>query len=163
MKLGLAVNNLGPSQLTYYLVKNANAALAANPTLDIAAFFETPVAPALAANFATMPMYEAWGYDGVLIATTFETARKSQACMSPAARLFYVWDLEWVRPHARRSYREWASVYRDLSLSLLVRSEEHARVVERCWNRPVLAVVDDVNIDQILEVCRERLSLFSQR
>lgn len=154
MKFGIALNNLGPSQLTYYLVRNANASLLADPRLDLTVFFEQAVPPALAANFAAMPMYEAWGYDSLLVATSFETARKAQACLSPTGRFFYVWDLEWTRPFCRRSYREWAAVYRDPSLSLLARSAEHARVIEQSWNRPVLGVVDDMNINQLLEFLR---------
>lgn len=151
MKLGIAVKDLGPSQLGYYLTRNVNAALLANPILDITAFFENQVPPALAANFATMPMYEAWGFAGNIVATTFLTAQKAQKCQAPARKFFYVWDIEWARFHTRRSYEEWSSVYRDPALSLLARSAEHKALIESCWNRPVVAVVDDMNINQLLE------------
>lgn len=153
-RIGLAVPNLGPSQPTYYLVRNANAALLTDPTLDITAFVEAQVPPSLAANFATMPMYEAWGYSGVLVATTFSTARTALRCLGPRATFLYAWDLEWLRPHLARPYREWASVYRDPQLHLLARSAEHALALERAWNRPVVGVVDDFDIARLLEAVR---------
>lgn len=154
MKLGIILPDLGPSQLTYYLVRNANALLLAEPTCDVVAFFENQVPIALPANFACMPVYEAWGYNGMLVATTFRTAQKAQKCPSPRRKLYYVWDVEWLRPRtpAPPSYREWAKVYRDPTLALLARSAEHATLIEQCWNRPVAGVVDNLNLTQLLEV-----------
>jgi hypothetical protein len=137
MKIGIALDNLGPSQLNYYLVKNGNEAVLNKPTLDITAFVNTSAVISLPANFAAMPMYEAWGYNGVLIATTFITAQKAQKCLAPQKKFFYVWDLEWLRPSIQKvdfNYRVGASVYCDPLMPLIARSAEHARVLEECWN-----------------------------
>ncbi len=150
MKLGIAIGNLGPSQLNYFLVRHANTLLSQRPEMDITAFFESQVSHPLPANFASMPIYEAWGYEGAVVATTFTTAQKLLDCPSPRGRFFYVWDLEWVRPFNRRTYREWAAVYRNESLTLLARSAEHQKVISECWNRPVAGLVDDMNLEQLM-------------
>lgn len=152
MRLGITVPDLGASQLGYYLVRNANSLLRSDPTADITAFFEAQAPQPLPANFALMPLYEAYGYAAPVVATTFAAARRLAGFPGPTRRLFYVWDLEWTRRHLLRPYREWASVYRDPSLTLVARGEEHARVISLCWNRPVAAVVPDVDLGRLLEV-----------
>lgn len=144
------MNNLGPSQLNYYLVRNANAILLKNPTLDITTFFNTTGPAALPANFASMPMYEAWGYNGIMVATTVITAQKLQQCLAPQKRFFYVWDLEWLRPKETQLYDMWASVYRDPNMPLIARSDEHARIIEECWGRPPYGIIDDMNMQDLL-------------
>ena len=151
-KLGIAVNNLGASQLNYFLVKNANSILLREPLLDVTAFIENQVPACLPANFAVMPMYEAWGYDGVVVATSFTTAQKLLAFPCPAKKFFYVWDLEWVRPFCRRTYREWASVYRDPRLQLITRGPDHTKVIREAWGRDTCREVPDCDLAQLLEV-----------
>lgn len=150
MKLGVMVSDLGASQLSYNLIRRVNARLAGKGGLDVIAFYEAPVNPCLPMNFSRMPAYEAWGYNGAVVATTFSTARKLQGFPSPKVRAFYLWDLEWVRGRNRLSHAEWAAVYRDPSLSLLVRNRDHADLVEQCWNRPVAGIVDDFDLEAIL-------------
>lgn len=150
MRLGIALNNLGASQLSYFLVKNANRHLRDNPQDDITAFIERHVANPLPGNFACMPTHEMWGYDAPVIATSFESARKLQACVCPVRKLFYVWDVEWVRDHLRRPYREWAAVYQDPSLSLIARGPDHAVLLQQLWGRTVLGMVEDFRIDALL-------------
>ena len=152
MKLGFALNNLGGSQLNFFLIKTANAALRTNPLLDVTAFFENHVQTCLPANFSIMPVYEAWGYTGSIIATSFTTAQKLAGFPSPKKRFFYVWDLEWTRRFNRRTYSEWAAVYGDPTLPLIARGKDHARAIEDAWNRPVTAIVEDCNVGQLLEV-----------
>lgn len=155
MKLGIALKDLGPSQLSYHLVHQANAMLAQHPTLDIVAFVEGQSPSPLSANFAQMPIYEAWGYGGDVIATNFTTAAKLLDFPCPKRRFFYVWDLEWVRPFHRRMYGEWEKVYRCPHLKLIARSAEHASVIERCWNRPVWAVLEDLNLERFIGWMKE--------
>lgn len=150
MRLGIAVSDLGPSQLNYFLVRNVNQLLAKDPTADVTVFFENQVANPLPANFALMPMYEMWGFNGVAIATTFNTARKLQSFPAPSHRLFYVWDVEWTRHSDRRTYDENRVVYGDYGLSLLARSESHAKLISECWNRPVEAVIENLDIVKLI-------------
>lgn len=150
MRLGILVHDLNASQLAYFLIRNANALLAAGTDTDVTVFFEDPSPPCLPANFACMPAYECWGFTGTAVATTFETARKLQNCPGPRKRAFYVWDLEWHRPHARRTFDDWASVYREASLPLVARGPDHAAAISAAWNRPVLASVEDADLARLI-------------
>ncbi len=151
-KLGIAVNNLGGSQLNYFLIKNANSLLLNDPLLDITVFFENQGPTCLAVNFPIMPIYEAWSFAGPVVATTFTTAEKLLSFPSPTTKLFYVWDLEWTRHTQRRSYREWASVYGNTLLTLISRGADHMQVIEKAWNRDVMATNENCDLSAILEM-----------
>ncbi len=149
MKVGVAVTNLGPTQLNYFLIQNTNRLLAERHDVDLIVFYENLHNPCLTMNFGSMQLTEAWGYDGTLIATTLSTASKILQFPGPSRKLFYVWDLEWLRMR-EKSFSELRSIYANPRLQLIARSDEHARVLEACWNTPILGVVEDFNINNII-------------
>lgn len=151
MKLGVLVRDLGPSQFNYYCIRNANVALKSGKVADFVAFYENLTKPCLTPNFAIMQAAEAWGYDGVLVATTLSTAEKLIRFPSAQRKLFYVWDLEWLRM-GQKSYRALQAVYGHSRLRLLARSAEHARLIGEVWNREA-AIVDDFDLPALLKEC----------
>lgn len=150
MKLGFIVNNLGPSQLAYYLVKNLNDMVANRPELDAVIFYENVAKPCLQPRFAAMQALEAWGYNGVVTATTLSSAERLLSCPSPARKFFYVWDLEWTR--GQGEFRYFQRIYGNPKLELIARSAQHASVISSVWNRPVAGIVDDCDYRQFLEI-----------
>jgi hypothetical protein len=89
-----------------------------------------------------MQMAEAWGFDGVLLATTLSTAEKILRCPSAKKRFFYVWDLEWLRP-SRKEYRAFQAIYGDPRMELIARCPDHAAAIEAAWNRRPVVVADN--------------------
>lgn len=150
MKLGIAVNNLGPSQANFQLIRNANKLLDEMGNLDIIVFYENAVRACVSPEFATMQMTECWGFDGPVIATSYSTAEKLLKCPCPSRKVYYIWDLEWLRQ--RRHFNEHRSVYGNPSLLLIARSLSHSQVVAQAWNRPVSAVVEDFDMSRLLEL-----------
>lgn len=149
MKLGVLVNNLGPSQLAFNIIKNVNQSTG----FDFIAFYENFLRPCIPMNFATMQIYEAWGYDGILIATKLSNA--AQLVKFPLAKnkFFYVWDLEWL--YAKEKYfRYLQGIYANPELKLIARSQSHKDLIEDCWNVKVAGIVDDFNIKQLKEVAQ---------
>jgi hypothetical protein len=151
LRLGIALKDLGPSQLAYYLVRNANRFLAQTSGVDVIAFVAAQASRPLPANFAVMPTYEMWGYDGVVVATDFSSAQLLQSSPAPCRKFFYVWDLEWCRPHLYRPYRQWADVYRDKDLTLLARGPDHARAIEEAFNVKVKGLVNNLDFKQLFK------------
>lgn len=149
MKLGVLLDNIGSSQLAYCFVRNGNRWLANKPTDDIIGFYSNQVMPCLPIQFSIMQMSEAWGYNGNLLATDLLTATKMLRFPSAKSRLFYVWDMEWLRAHTRKSYRGMEQIYRNPALKLLARSEEHKNIIEDCWNTKVTAVVGDFEMEKV--------------
>jgi hypothetical protein len=154
MKLGVLLNNLSPGQLAARFLTQANT-LVATGEHDVVAFYEALRRPCVAPNFASMHVVEGYGFDGPMVATTASTAEKLARFPSCPRKVFYVWDLEWLRPHlaAGRTYRDWLAVYGNKDLTLLARSEDHAAALRGCWNRDV-TVVPDFDLAGVVEACR---------
>ncbi len=146
MKLGILLNNLGPNQLAYNVIKTGNFI----KDSDYIVFYENFLKPCIPANFATMQLFEAWGYDGTMIATNLSSAAQLITFPLAKQKYFYVWDLEWLRMK-EKAFRPLCNIYRS-GLTLLARSETHKKVIEDCWNVKVAAVLDDFNVDQLKEI-----------
>jgi hypothetical protein len=153
MKIGVLVNDLGYTQQNYFFITNVNQLVSSRSDVDIIAFYESLRKPCLAMNFACMQINEAYGYDGVVLATSLLTADKLIRFPSPKKKLFYVWDLEWLRIQSKQ-FTTLRAIYGHPELELIARSKEHARLIEECWNRPVAHVVDDFNIESLLLSCQ---------
>src|SRR5438270_13265760 len=96
-KLGILLPDLGANQLAFYATNYANQA-AIHDGQEIILFYETPCVPCiLNISFATMQVYEAYSFDGPLIATNLNLANKLLSCFGTNKKYFYVWDLEWLR------------------------------------------------------------------
>lgn len=154
MKLGICIDNLGASQLNYFLVKTGNAYLRENPGDDLIAFCESQTRNPLPANFAGMPVYEAYGFNGAVVATTLETAKKILGFPCPSKKYLYLWDVGWLRQPG--SYREYADVYRHLDLNIIVRSTDHFRLFEDCWNRTPSSIIEDCDVADLFALVNEQ-------
>jgi hypothetical protein len=148
VKLGIAVKDLGPSQLNFNMIRAANSLVMSRPDIDIIGFYENIQRHCLAMNFAVMQIAEAFAFDGTVVATTFSTAEKLLRFPSPKKRLFYVWDLEWLRS-PRTPYRTWQAVYGNPELTLLARSQDHAKAIGQAWNREV-GILEDFDLERVL-------------
>lgn len=146
LKIGVLLDNLGPNQLASSVIRTG--AKAAQNGIDVIAYYERQALPCLPLPIASMHVTEAFGHEGILVATSLSTAVRVAEAPTAAGRFFYVWELEWVR--GRFAYRALSQVYRDPRLTLLARSLDHARVLESAWNRPVRCVVDDFCLEQLL-------------
>lgn len=154
MKIGFLVNNLGGSQLAYYLIRNVNFHLDKNYLIDVIAFYENLTKPCVPMSFASMPINEAWNYQAdAIIATNLATAAKLLSFPTPAKKIFYVWDIEWLRLK-QRYFRELRGIYSSPKIELWARSASHAELISDCWNKDVKGVVNDFNMNEIVKLCQ---------
>ena len=153
MKIGFAINNLGVSQLSYSMLSSVNAYLEDHYKVNFIAFYEHLHPAIITPNFASMQIDECWGFDGMLVGTSLSTARKVMRSPEPTSKVFYVWDLEWLRP--KMPYNSMlASIYRD-ELVLVARSEEHKAAIEDVWNVKVRKVIPNFDAKLFVELCEE--------
>jgi hypothetical protein len=150
-KVGILVKHLGRTQLANSIIENVNRFLSENGDTDIITFVENVVRPCQTPLFSVMNLNEAWEYNGIAIATNLSTAEKVLSFPGPKHRVFYVWDLEWMR-RTDRNFLSYHNVYANPRLELIARSESHAKLIEQCWSRPVKAVVEDCDIGAMLQV-----------
>ena len=145
------VNNLGSSQLSFFIIKEINAIPTLRPEIDGMVFYENLSSACLPLNFAAMNMSECWCHSGPIIATSFSTA-ETMAGFPAEKKVFYIWDLEWMRSNNKKQYEQYRDVYTNESIQLIARSEAHKDSVENAFNRKVNCVIPDFNLNKVLEV-----------
>lgn len=150
-KLGFLLPHLGNSQLAFQLINSANKFLETHIDTDVIAFVSNQLRPKVCPSFAVMNINEAFDFDGVAIATTLHTAEKLARFPGPRKRYFYVWDLEWSR-NLGWSFEKLSEIYNNPNLTLIARHDDHAKVIEQCWNRPVHAVVPDCEVSHMVNL-----------
>lgn len=149
--INIVTNDLGPSQKNYYLIRNVNVIHDRIPGLNIQVFTENLSKFCLKANFAVMNVAEAWAQKGNFIATSMSTASKLLSYPNATRRLFYIWDLEFIRQR-NRYYNNNAVIYLHKELELVCRSKEHADLVSNAFNREVKYIVNNFDIRNFIEI-----------
>ena len=146
-KIGFAVSNLGAGHMNYSLIRQINLLMANRVDTDIILFYETLALPCLPPACARMQIHEGYGFDGPIVATSLTTAEKLIRFPSPPRKIFYVWDLEWLRM-PQKSYEQLRSIYSNPDLEVVARGNDHRDLIQDVWNRPVTAVIEDFNLTE---------------
>ena len=150
MNFNVLLQNTGANQIAYCVIRNLNDLGHKRPDIDTIAYYEDMHRKCLPPNFAVMQIAEAWGQHGPIIATSLSTAIKLIGFPSER-KIFYVWDLEWLRGQ-QRHYKMYANVYTHPDLELVARSEDHKKIIENAFNKKVKYVIPDFDTSKILEM-----------
>lgn len=114
------------------------------------AFYENEGPKCTTPLFATMNLLHALDHDRITVATAL-----SNACMLKETlitkKLFYVWDLEWIRKVY--DVENLFEVYQ--SMPLIARSKEHAKLLENCWNANVIGVCKNFDFSILSQLVLE--------
>lgn len=148
MTLGIIVSYMGRDQLSHHIGHSGSLC----KSDDLIVFFENITKPWIILPFTTMNISEAYDFRSPTIATSLITAERLLHFPGPTQKYFYVWDLEWLR--SATTYEEMSKVYNNERLSLIARSDDHAKVIKDAWNRDVSAIVEDCDVSKLLEVVR---------
>ena len=151
MKLGTLIEDTSANQLSYYVIRNLNLATSDNEDEDFVVFFENATPNVIQPAFAVMNSSEIWNFDGVLVSTSVSNTLLSVSAIAPKKRYFYVWDLEWTRPRGK-DYEYNISAYSDKDVSLIARSDDHAKAIKNYCNRDVCGIVSNFNLNQLMDV-----------
>lgn len=149
MKAGVLLKDLSSSQLAFLTIGGLNK-IADSSKDDAIAFVKHMARPCAPIHFACLNMCEAIVFDGLLISTDIDTATFALNINTNCKRIFYVWDLEWLRK--KKDFLSNVKVYRDERMTLVARSEEHAKLIENYCNRKVDYIIENFNIP---EICNE--------
>lgn len=151
-KLAAVVNDLGPSQKCFYLIKEFNKA-ATSKDMSVSAFYNSPMMPVIKPHFSCRNISFLSGYDGVAIATSILAADALLKSHNSSKKYLYLWDIEWIiRPV---NFTVACSILLDDRLKLIARSESHATIINHFCNKQLSGIVDDWNINELLKVTTE--------
>jgi hypothetical protein len=149
-KVGVVVDDLSASQLSYHIIKNINKQVEESDT-DFIAFFQNSTANMLPMHFSSMCINEIWSFDGVAIATSVSTVLAISKTFSPKQKYFYVWDLEWCRTKGRE-FEYIIQAFNKDDIKLIARSKDYAKAIKNYCNRDVVGVMDNFNIKQLMDI-----------
>lgn len=99
----------------------------------------------LRVNGATLGIYDAWGYDGTLIATNLSTAKVLNKMPGHNRKLFYVYNFEWI--HNPTLFYEYMEVVNNLEV--INRTESHAKVFDNNFNKPSVFNLNSMNVGEL--------------
>ncbi len=151
-KLGVIVDSLGPNELAYHLISSGNALIQNMPKerIDLIVFFQNILPQCLPLQFSSMNLSEAYDYNGTLIATDLLAASKMVNYPGPKRKIFYVWDLEWIRL-PNRNYDSFAECYGDERLELFCRSKQHQFFIKNAWGREA-KIIEYCNLEEFAKL-----------
>lgn len=145
--IGISVPHLGPSQLSTFAILFANKLF--KTEFDCTLFYRDVATHCMQINAGCMTLSEIWGFRGTLITTSLYDTQFALNSISPGKKIFYVWDLEFLRNE--KDFMKNMSIFRNPYLQIAARSQSHASVIENyCNRRPDMIVEDfEFNVNQI--------------
>ena len=153
-KIGIILEDLSASQLSYYVIKNINEYVGSD-NYDFVIFFENSATSILQPDVSIMSISEIWGFDGTLISTSISTTL-SMINAFAKSKYFYIWDLEWVRRHGK-DFHYLIQAYNNKDVKLIARSKEHALAIENYCNRKVDHIINNFDLKKIVRIINEQI------
>jgi hypothetical protein len=147
-KFGIMVDSLDMSQKCFYIVKQLNSLVDTEYVFSPTVFYQEYARSIDVNRFCMLLNKEAWGYDGIVIATNLNTANTLLQCPCPIKKFFYVWDLEWIYHPFMYQYLQ--NIYQS-DLVLIARNNDHARVIHKCWKKPEY-IMDNFDISVLKQL-----------
>lgn len=141
--IGICVPHLGPSQLAMMAIKFANSLYMTK--YDCTLFYRDLFVHCCDINAGCMTMSEMWGFKGTLITTTFHDTRFALQSISPGKKIFYFWDLEFLKDE--KNFIDNLTILRNKDILLAVRSPSHAKAVNNYCNRTPDMIIEDFQFD----------------
>jgi hypothetical protein len=153
--LNLVVDNLFRSQLGRNIIYNVNT-LKYNVNEDVVVFTVDQLPISATLNCAVMNVGELIGQEGLIVATSLKTANIIKSLPQPKEnKLFYVWDLEWIRPYVQQNNAElFFELYNNKHYDLVARTEYHADILRDNFNCDVSMIIDDCNMEDFLKAIK---------
>ena len=99
-----------------------------------------------------MSLNEIWNFNGVLVSTNINTTLALKKCFAPSKKIFYVWDLEWTRPHGHDFLY---NIKAFKNINLIARSDEQAEAIKNYCNIDVSGIVEDFNLQELYKVTNQ--------
>ena len=149
MKIGFILEDLLPSQLNFYVVNTVNKVLRESNEHDFVLFYEELTVPSMTPQCAVMNICEIYAFDGLLIGTRLDHAARMANIASPSQKVFYVWDLEWMR--GKTDFVQNMHGYRSDRVDVVTRSPSYARALQYYANLDKVPIYTETELEQLFK------------
>ncbi len=149
-KCGILLENLLPSQQSFYFVNYANQMMEKSIHNTFTFFLEdivqpifvNPVCPVM--NSTEVGQFN----NGVIITTTINHTLQAINEINNSKVKFYVMDLDWLRKPS--DYFSNLTAFRHKKVEVIARSDDHAKMIANYANIQPPKVVEHCNLEEIL-------------
>ena len=152
INIAAVIDNLGPSQKSFYLVKEFNKSSSAR-NLCTSVFFQRAAIPVTGTLFSCRSISFLSGFHHNAIATTIGEANVLLKSNNAAKKFLYLWDLEWLRNPTH--YDISSKILLDDRIHIIARSDEHAKMIDNFCNKMPIAVVDNWHLESLVKVVQD--------
>lgn len=142
-KIGIVSEDFSVSDCNFFAINMGNK-IVAESDIDVVGFYENLPNPVIPPNFGLMNIQDIWGFDGLTICTNIDQALALKQVPGHHSKIFYVWDLEFLR-EGKRNFLYNLQAYRS-DLKIVCRSEEHAKCFSNYANREVDSIIPYFNL-----------------
>ena len=150
-KIAAIINDMGPSQKAFYMIKEFNKA-AISKDFSMSVFYSRPAMPVTKPYFSCRNVSFLSGYDGAAIATDLTGADMLLKSHTAASKYLYLWDIEWITRTVNFSVA--CDILLDDRLKIIARSDSHATVINNFCNKKIDGVLDNWNIDELISIVK---------
>lgn len=152
IKVGIILPALYKQQLAYEVFDTIHKVISAK--VDPVVFFEDFSPIFIRPPCATMHISEILNFNGTLISTTLNNTMMSLKAINQAKKIFYIWDLEWIRNNNtinhKNNYLYNISIYQNPELELVTRSDSYAKELNNYANiQPKVSTMENL----ICQIC----------
>lgn len=153
MNIASFIDNTSLSQNLFYMTKTFNQLGKEN--ISPFCFYSNLSTQDIKPEFAVMNCYYAnHYYNGPSIATSISSLKILSSLNIKSRKYFYCWDLEWLRlgdPDSM-NYSDNMGLFRNEYITIIARSESHARCIENYTNRKISHIIEDWDYNQIKDL-----------
>ncbi len=150
--INFLVDHVGASHMAFHLVGQTNS-MSKNGEANITVFYDQLQRPCRRLLVPSMLMIEAWAQKGVAISTSLSTAARMLSFPGPTQKIFYVWDMSWIRNPKRVGYA--TEIFRNPNLTLMTRCVEHAQAISNNFNVEVPYIVENFDKEILLKAIED--------
>jgi hypothetical protein len=153
MNIAAVIEHLGPSQKSFYLIKEFNKAIN-RKDMCVSVFFQKSTVPVVPLMFSSKSVSFLSGFHHNAVCTTISEADMLLKSSNNANKYLYLWDLEWL--YLPQNYNSICNVLLDDRLSIIARSESHAQLIENFCNKRPIGILDNWNLNELVRIiCRK--------
>ena len=146
VNIAAVLNDLGPSQKAFYLIKEFNKAIK-DTKKSVCVFFERPSVPVTKPLFACSNISFFSGYHDIAISTNLHEAETLLKSYNKSDKYLYLWDIDWLEKPVY--YKTAQKIILNDRLKIIARSKDHANVIENFCNKSPEGIVDNWRLDQL--------------
>jgi len=149
INIAAVINDMGPSQKIFYLIKEFNRALS-NVQISVSAFVNMATAPVIRPLFCCNNVAFISNYHHTTISTTLQEADMLLKSNNNSTKYLYLWNMDWLMQPIH--FTPAMDILRDERLHIISRSKSHSDIIENFCNKSPIGIVDNWNLDQLVEV-----------